>query len=90
MTTITYEEIDNAIATLDAESLNPKTLLTSPGDVVTKLLRIYPAVRPLIASFALIPVLRAEWRTGIQLFIAALDALEAERSTPDFKAGKDL
>jgi hypothetical protein len=95
---ISYDEINDGIRSLTMDSDEENTLLpvtreggaqhgqpTLQTDGVARVVKIYGAIRPLLKALALMPIIPASWRSALQLFAVALDAL-----TPAFKAGKDL
>jgi hypothetical protein len=88
----TFEMIDTSIRSVDwngfqANTFVPQTL----AERVKGAAKMYRALRPLFAVVSTIPLIPLEWRTGITVFMTALDALAEETgATPDFKAGKDL
>jgi hypothetical protein len=58
-----------------------------------RLVATYTAVRPILAAISVLPLVPANWRLGLRVFIEALDAFVVTPSVTaqeDFKAGKDL
>lgn len=88
----TYETIDQSMQSVDWNSFNANTLVPQTlREHAEKIAKMYGALRPLFVAASTFPLIPADWRTGVQVFTTALDALAAEISaTPDFKAGKDL
>jgi hypothetical protein len=85
-----YAEIDSSIATLKIQPHDPMTLVPTPANRLKQVVSIYRAVRPLLSGIASLALVKASWRSAVQLFIVALDGLAAEVASIDFKAGKDL
>jgi hypothetical protein len=92
---IRFEQIDEAIASLDMESLNENSILPlSPADRIQRLVKVYYVVRPLLTAMSMLPLIPASWRAALVLFIETLEALavvsEGGAVADWFKAGKDL
>ncbi|HYK01098.1 MAG TPA: hypothetical protein VE974_05035 [Thermoanaerobaculia bacterium] len=93
-TTPTYNEIDRSVRALDIKAISyENTLLPiAQSDQVKRVLRVYRAVRPLLAAIASLPLLPWAWRSAITLLVETLETLAGgdPDSQHDFKAGKDL
>lgn len=89
----TYKQINDAINTLAMET-DVKAVLPgeenpdTPVGRIERLLNIYEALKPLLATIATLVLLPNSWRAAISLFLAALEAVAD--GLPSFKAGKDL
>jgi len=80
-----YESIYAAIRTINIEEESNKTLLATPEGRVAQVAKVYAAVRPLLQTLAILPLIPPTWRAALQLFVTTLDGFNAS-----FKAGKDL
>jgi hypothetical protein len=80
---ISFESIDRHVRSFDL------TALTSQGAVqqskADRLTTTYDMVRPILLVVAAIPLIPANWRAALRVFVATLDDVTAL-----FKAGKDL
>jgi hypothetical protein len=97
MTTMTIEaadavfaQIDETIASIKLKPIDPMTIVQTPAGRLRQALSMFRVVRPILAALTTVPLIPNPWRSAIQLFIVALDGLNAEVSSADFKAGKDL
>ena len=80
-----YESIYAAIRTINVEEESNTTLLATPDGRVAQVAKVYTAVRPLLQTIAILPLIPPAWRAALQLFVTTLDGFNAS-----FKAGKDL
>jgi hypothetical protein len=92
---IRFDQIDQAIASLDMEALNDNSVLPlSQSDRIQRLLKVYYVVRPLLTALSMLPLIPASWRAALVLFIETLEAIsvaaEGSAAAEWFKAGKDL
>lgn len=85
----TFVDIDRSLTNLGVVDTTPASASNNP---LQKVILMFALLRPLFLAISALPIIPNSWRTAVQLFVAALDALAA--STPvdsgDFKAGKDL
>jgi hypothetical protein len=92
----TYEQIDQAIRTLDLHPVQARTILApriTPGDRLQQVLKIYKGIKPLLTAVSMLPVIPETWRAAALLLVQSLDALAAvvpAGATVEFKAGKDF
>lgn len=90
----TWGQVDRSIRGLKDEQENTLLPGTFAGHI-ERLVRIYAAIRPLLAMLAIVPFLPPTWRKAIDLFRQVLDDVAAGAKDPDgvsarFKAGRDL
>lgn len=98
----TFVDIDRSLTNLHLVGTTPATESKNP---LQKVLMMFALLRPLFLAISALPIIPNSWRTAVQLFVAALDALAAstpagetlaadttttDTSAGDFKAGKDL
>jgi hypothetical protein len=87
------KSIDRSIRTLVTEMEHENTLVPeTPIARLQKVVKIFRGIKPLLSVIGTLPILPLTWRSAINMFHQALEALSV--STPevsaDFKAGKDL
>lgn len=97
MTMMTFEaadavfaQIDERIASLKLKPIDPMTIVHTQASRLQQALTIYRVVRPILSALTAVPLISGSWRSAIQFFIVALDGVNADASSGDFKAGKDL
>jgi len=80
-----YESIYAAIRTINIEEESTKTLMATRDGRLAQVVKVYKAVRPLLQTIAILPLIPPAWRAALQLFVTTLDGFNVS-----FKAGKDL
>jgi len=76
--TVTYGTINHAIRSIELEGLHQQTAIADTlANNLQRLVRVYFAVKPLLAVIATLPLLPAPWRAALALFVGTLDAVAA-------------
>ena len=89
----TYALINRSIRTLNIAEMEQEREIASlnAAQRVQKLVKVYTAIKPLLAVISSLPLLPQAWRAAVSLFLAAVEAVvSSPELNPDFKAGKDL
>jgi len=70
----------------------PKAAGNTFGAAIAHLLTVYKAIQPVLAAFAALGIIPANWRNALTTLMKALDAVVTLGGSvdADFKAGKDL
>ena len=90
---LNFEAIDEHIEGAGLDALLAQAAVETPLNKTDKLLASYTAVRPILAALSVLPLLPAQWRMGLRIFVGALDAFAlpvGDAAVDDFKAGNDL
>ena len=87
------KSVDRNIRTLMQDMEHENTLRPeSATSRLQRVLKIYRAIRPLLAILGSLPLIPSTWRASLVMFTQALEALTlaAPEILAGFKAGKDL
>jgi hypothetical protein len=87
------KSIDRTVRTLMQEMEHENTLVQeTPNSRLQRVLKIFRSLKPALAVIGALPLIPANWRGAIAMFVQALDALAlvGPEITAEFKAGKDL
>ena len=85
--------IDREVRALMREMEHENTLIQeTPNSRLQRVLKIFRSLKPALAVIGALPLIPANWRGAIAMFVQALDALAllGPEITAEFKAGKDL
>jgi hypothetical protein len=85
--------IDREVRALMREMEHENTLVQeTPNSRLQRVLKIFRSLKPALAVIGALPLIPANWRGAIAMFVQALDALAlvGPEITAEFKAGKDL
>ncbi len=87
--------VDRSVDALLAELKHENTLLAeSPLRLLQQVLKIYRGARPVLATFAKLPLVPPTWGAVVESLMRALDALAEPEVIGEianrFKAGRDL
>jgi hypothetical protein len=82
-TTITFEEIDKHINSLNLQDFQTggkghftaAAVAASPGDVLKKVCTIYRAIRPILIGLENFPLIPKKWRDALKTFTTLMDTL---------------
>ena len=91
--TANKQSIDREVRALMREMEHENTLVAeTPNSRLQRVLKIFRSLKPALAVIGALPLIPANWRGAITVFIQALDALAlvGPEITAQFKAGKDL
>ena len=84
-------QVNRSLRALNAELEQENMLMAdTPKGRVQRVLKVFRGIKPLLTVVSALPILPSTWRSGIVVFIQALDSLAAIDVTVAFKAGKDL
>jgi 3-methyladenine DNA glycosylase/8-oxoguanine DNA glycosylase len=89
----TYALINRSIKALNVAEMEMEQEIAAPtpAERIQKLVKVYTAIKPLLAVISSLPLLPQAWRAAVSLFVAAVEAVvSSPELNPDFKAGKDL
>lgn len=90
---LSYRQIDRSIRGILKDFEQENTLLPETfADHVQRLVRVYPAIKPLLTMLTLLPF-PPVWRKGLDLLKQVIEAVAAASPNDipaNFKAGKDL
>jgi len=87
------KNIDRGVRALLQEMEHENTLVQeTPNSRLQRVLKIFRGLKPALAVIGALPLIPANWRAAIAMFVQALDALAlvGPEITAEFKAGKDL